>query len=191
LPNRHGGGHLDTLEENRSHRGSAAARVWVPASVDRRRAGSLRQHRRQRAGQQRGCAARRNGHDHEQGNEPRADCRHQRDGQLHLHERAGWHVRRAGRNAGVQGVVEDERPRDGEHREPRGRGARDRELERDGDRAVRIAAAADRQGRHAYRDQVRGDHAVAAAAESQLPDADQLGARCDPRTARSIRPAAR
>ena len=99
---------------------------------------------------------------------------------LLVHERAGRDLRRESDAAGVQGVRATRPCPSPSTKWP----ASTSQLEVGAltetvTVASQVAAAADRQGRHAHRDQVGGDHAAPAAAEPQLPDADQPGAGRD------------
>ena len=119
----------------------------------------------------------------------------QRNRRVFVHERSRRPLQREGLAPGLQGIREDRRAGLRQRGEPRRRGAGHRRADRHGDGRVAAAAAADRQGRHAHRDQVGGDHPAAAAAEPELPDADQSGTGRDAgarsRTAKSTRRAAR
>ena len=88
-------------------------------------------------------------------------------------------LRREGHAAGVQGGREDRRTGLRQRGESRQCGTGNRRDDRGGNRRVGAAAVADRQGRHAHRDPVRGHHPAAAGAEPELPDADQSRAGRD------------
>ena len=80
--------------------------------------------------------------------EPDLEDRLERDGRVHLHQRAARHLRREGDASGVQGVRQAARARDRGRDQPRRREAGGRPAHRDGDRAVGGAAAEDGQGGH-------------------------------------------
>ena len=99
--------------------------------------GALRQRCRQRRRLQRRHAAWRDGHAHEQGDWTGPDRGDGRDGLVHLHERAGRHLRREGEPAGLQGGRADRRAGHGQHREPRGLAAGTGRPDRDGHGRIR------------------------------------------------------